>query len=83
MAFTLTVSTAGYGPTFAAAFQESMNAIGVDVTINSVEAGAHSTAFFSGDYQAIVHTLASVPYNPPLFYKSLPRVYSSGGDEGP
>lgn len=70
MAFTLTVSTAGYGPTFAAAFQESMNAIGVDVTINSVEAGAHSTAFFAGDYQAIVHTLASVPYNPPLFYTS-------------
>lgn len=70
MAFTLTVSTAGYGPAFAAAFQESMNDLGVNVTINSVEAGAHSTAFFAGDYQAIVHTLASVPYNPPLFYNS-------------
>lgn len=70
MNFTLTVSTSGYGPSFAAAFQESMKAIGVNVTINSVEAGSWKTQFFAGEYQAIVYNLASVPYNPPLFYRA-------------
>ncbi len=69
MSFTLTVSTSGYGPAFAAAFQESMNAIGVNVTINSVEAGSLTSAFFAGDYEAIAHNLASIPYNAPLFYR--------------
>ena len=69
MKFTLTVSTSGYGPAIGAAIQESMKAIGVEVTLNSVEAGALTTAFFAGDYAAVAHNLATIPYNAPLFYR--------------
>lgn len=70
MSFELTVSTSGYGSAFGAAFLESMKAIGVNVTLKQVEAGLWKSQFFAGEYQSIVYTLASVPYNPPLFYRA-------------
>jgi len=36
--FELTVPTSGYGPAFGAAFQESMKAVGINVTLKQVEA---------------------------------------------
>lgn len=69
MSFTLTVSTIGYGPALGAAFKEAMSAIGVDVTLNSMEGGAVKTALFAGDIEACAWNLASIPYNAPLFYK--------------
>lgn len=69
MTFTLTVSTSGYGPALGAAFKEAMDAIGVNVTLNSMESGAVKTALFAGDIEACAWNLASIPYNAPLFYK--------------
>lgn len=68
MSFSLTVSTSSYGPALGAAFQEAMSAIGVDVTLNSLESGAVKTALFAGDIEACAWNLASIPYNAPLFY---------------
>ena len=33
------------------------------------KAGALTTAFFAGDYAAVAHNLATIPYNAPLFYR--------------
>ena len=69
MSFSLTVSTSGYGPALGAAFKEAMEAIGVNVTLSSLESGAVKTALFAGDIEACAWNLASIPYNPALFYK--------------
>lgn len=68
--FELIVPTSSYGPAFGAAFQESMKAVGINVILKQVEAGSWRSQFFAGEYQSIVYNLASVPYNPPLFYRS-------------
>lgn len=68
MSFALTVSTGSYGPALGAAFKEAMEAIGVNVTLNSLESGAAKTALFAGDIEACAWNLASIPYNAPLFY---------------